>query len=380
MTTIRVAESLEQLLGQIRAYYPGRSTAADGGIGDAEHASRTSDHNPDASGTVRARDFTHDPANGFDAHAFADRLQATRDERVACIISAGRISVSGGPWKPYTGTNTHHHHVHVSVVRSDAAQSTSSWPSVPTKGHTMPHASSPFEGRVTATYHGYAGHAGIDIAPPKPGQTGLTVLAMFAGVVKKAHSSAKNGNKISTLAPGRTGNGVLIANPDGEGNLYNHVRPVVSAGDTVVAGQVIGYNDTSGNQTGPHLHLELWADWRNPATNYDPALAFKRWGITAGAEPDEGTGAIKPKPSTGGGTKPSGVTPPKKPHATVKKGSKGATVGKVQRALRAKGYTKQIVDNDFGTQTDANIRDWQRRNKLVVDGVAGDITQKSLGL
>ena len=264
MTAWHMAPALDALLGQINRYYPGRSTTADGGIGDAEHASRVSDHNPDAGGTVRARDFTHDPANGFDAHAFADRLQAARDQRVACIISAGRISVSGGPWKPYTGTNTHHHHVHVSVVRSDAAQSTDSWPSVPTKGHTVPHASSPFEGRVTAKYHGYAGHAGIDIAPPKPGQTGLPVLAMFGGVVKKAHSSAKKGNKVSTLAPGRTGNGVLIANPDGEGNLYNHVRPVVSVGDTVVAGQVIGYNDTSGNQTGPHLHLELWAGWRSP--------------------------------------------------------------------------------------------------------------------
>ena len=94
----------------------------------------------------------------------------------------------------------------------------------------------------------------------------------------------------------------------------------------------------------------------------------------------EGSGSIKPKPSTGGGTKPSGVTPPKKPYVTVKKGSKGAAVGKVQRALRAKGYAKQIVDNDFGAQTGANIRDWQRRKKLVVDGVAGDITQKSLGL
>ena len=94
-----MAESLEQLLGQIRAYYPTRSTVSDGGLGDAAHAARTSDHNPDAAGVVHARDFTHDPAV-FDAHAFADRLVAARDPRVTTMAPGSRT------WAPTPTKNT----------------------------------------------------------------------------------------------------------------------------------------------------------------------------------------------------------------------------------------------------------------------------------
>lgn len=69
-----------------------------------------------------------------------------------------------------------------------------------------------------------------------------------------------------------------------------------------------------------------------------------------------------------------------KTYATVNRGSRNKTVGKVQRALRSRGYTKQIVDDDFGAQTEANVRDYQRRNGLHVDGIAGPVTQKHLGI
>ena len=41
----RVARSLDVLLGQLNALAPERSKASDGSIGDAAHASRSSDHN-----------------------------------------------------------------------------------------------------------------------------------------------------------------------------------------------------------------------------------------------------------------------------------------------------------------------------------------------
>ena len=113
---------------------------------------------------------------------------------------------------------------------------------------------SPFEGRLTSNHHtrgGYSGHRGMDIAPPKPGQTRRPVYAAFAGTWKKITRNVRPGNKSSTWAPGRTGGGGLIANPDGEGNGYNHVDVLDhwQVGDKVQAGDLIGHNDLSGNQT-----------------------------------------------------------------------------------------------------------------------------------
>src|SRR5690606_12894247 len=52
----------------------------------------------------------------------------------------------------------------------------------------------------------------------------------------------------------------------------------------------------------------------------------------------------------------------------------------VQQALRDEGYTKQIVDGYYGDQTAANVRDYQRRVGLAVDGLAGPKTLKKLGV
>lgn len=123
----RVATSLEKLLAEINTRSPRRSKASDGGIGNAEHASRESDHNPwvkDGSmGVVTARDFTNDPANGFDSSDFAEwlrtRCKSGAESRVKYIISDRRIASAtreNWAWRPYTGPNAHLKHVHVSVL------------------------------------------------------------------------------------------------------------------------------------------------------------------------------------------------------------------------------------------------------------------------
>ena len=43
---------------QIDDAYPDRSRVSDGWLGDARHSARTSDHNPDAEGWVRAIDIS----------------------------------------------------------------------------------------------------------------------------------------------------------------------------------------------------------------------------------------------------------------------------------------------------------------------------------
>ena len=117
------------LLGEVNASAPTRAKASDGGIGDARHAASVSDHNPcRCCRVVCARDFTHDPAGGFDAGTFAEWLRArvlAGEPRVKYVIWSRRIfsgrnqSHAAGVWRPYGGKNPHTKHVHVSV-RHDA--------------------------------------------------------------------------------------------------------------------------------------------------------------------------------------------------------------------------------------------------------------------
>lgn len=113
--TWRLARSLETLRDQINAAHPNRSKASDGSIGDAAHAARKSEHNPDANGVVRAIDITHDPSGGVDGAVLSRQLIS--DSRAYYVIFAGEIYKSRtGQWEPYRGPNRHDHHVHISVV------------------------------------------------------------------------------------------------------------------------------------------------------------------------------------------------------------------------------------------------------------------------
>jgi hypothetical protein len=117
----RIAKSLLRLREQINAAYPGRDRASDGGIGDAAHASRKSDHNPwvvhRGIGIVTAIDIDEDLNAGDLLMWIIDEIQDSRDPRVKYIIYEGQITAKGDitRWKPYTGVNAHRHHAHISV-------------------------------------------------------------------------------------------------------------------------------------------------------------------------------------------------------------------------------------------------------------------------
>lgn len=57
----------------------------------------------------------------------------------------------------------------------------------------------------------------------------------------------------------------------------------------------------------------------------------------------------------------------------LRQGDTGAQVRTLQRALRA-GGSDLVVDGDFGPQTTAAVKGFQRANGLIVDGVVGDQT------
>lgn len=119
----RRAKSLDRLLEQINAKYPGRDKSSDGWIGDSAHASRVSDHNPwvrdGGVGVVTAQDIDEDlNLTGKSLMQVVDAICASRDRRVKYIIYEGRITKKGTDlqaWKPYTGRNAHRHHAHISV-------------------------------------------------------------------------------------------------------------------------------------------------------------------------------------------------------------------------------------------------------------------------
>ena len=110
----RLANSLTTLRNQVNAAYPNRSKVSDGTIGDAAHAASASDHNPNRNGVVCALDLTHDPKNGFDAHALAEHLRKNRHPNLRYVISNARIAGywNNWQWRPSVG---HYQHCHISV-------------------------------------------------------------------------------------------------------------------------------------------------------------------------------------------------------------------------------------------------------------------------
>lgn len=127
MSDWRLAEAIVRLREQVNKKYPGRRKDSDGTIGDASHASRSSDHNPwvrdGKMGVVTACDITHDPDGGCDAGVLANVLRASRDPRIKYIIWNRQIcssETSPWTWRKYTGSNPHNHHCHISVKSTKA--------------------------------------------------------------------------------------------------------------------------------------------------------------------------------------------------------------------------------------------------------------------
>ncbi|MGL3804732.1 peptidoglycan DD-metalloendopeptidase family protein [Paeniglutamicibacter sp. R2-26] len=237
--------------------------------------------------------------------------------------------------------------------------------------------------RLTDTFgwqdwRGYS-HAGIDFAGIRPGEQ-PKICAVDDGVVEFA------GNN---LVPGRNGYHTGIRHGDGYLTFYGHVSgSKVRKGDKVKRGEHIATMDHVGLSAaaGIHCHFEVW-DAKDRLV--DPLKWLAERGVHFKTErPGEKkrlqppaviapAGKPKPRPPAKPASKP--AAKPKK-YTTVRRGSKGPTVGKVQAALHKQGYSKQTRDNVFGAQTEANVRDFQRRTGLRQDGVAGPITQKRLGL
>ena len=102
----------------------------------------------------------------------------------------------------------------------------------------------PVNGTITSRFGRRSGgtHTGLDIA----NSTGTPIKAAATGTV--VYSGYK----------GSYGNLIIVAHTNSIQTYYAHCsRLYVSVGQTVTQGQVIGAVGSTGNSTGPHLHLEV---------------------------------------------------------------------------------------------------------------------------
>ncbi len=99
----------------------------------------------------------------------------------------------------------------------------------------------------------YAGHEGIDIQAG----VGEPVYACAAGTVTYAQPSWHSGMGYDGIAS--YGNCIFIDHGNGWQTRYAHMSSIAVASGTVVQqGQLIGYVGSTGNSSGPHMHLALY--------------------------------------------------------------------------------------------------------------------------
>ncbi|HHW70256.1 MAG TPA: peptidoglycan-binding protein, partial [Clostridiales bacterium] len=64
----------------------------------------------------------------------------------------------------------------------------------------------------------------------------------------------------------------------------------------------------------------------------------------------------------------------------LRRGSRGADVKDLQQKLKSKGYHKYSVDGIFGFRTEQSVKNFQKANGLVADGIVGSATMAKLKL
>ena len=122
---------------------------------------------------------------------------------------------------------------------STQAPSSSGWIK-PVKSYTL---TSPFGMRVHPISGKWKMHEGVDMSAPQ----GTPIYAAKTGKVTR-----------TAYQEGGAGYYVSINHGDGFASIYMHMTHyIVSPGQHVTAGQVIGYVGSTGGSTGPHLHFGI---------------------------------------------------------------------------------------------------------------------------
>lgn len=114
--------------------------------------------------------------------------------------------------------------------------------------------------RISSHFGGYRGHGGLDMAGP------------YGQPVRSAHG----GTVTFTGWAGSYGNKVVVLHPDGTETWYAHLASITVGLGPVSTGAQVGTLGSTGNSTGPHLHLEV----RTPnGSRVDPYSFFRTKGV-----------------------------------------------------------------------------------------------------
>ena len=104
----------------------------------------------------------------------------------------------------------------------------------------------------------------INVAPGQKVEEGDVLIVLEAMKMENEIVATKSGTVTGATYGEANGYYVTINHGDGYSSIYAHMTNyVVSAGDTVKQGQLIGYVGTTGWSTGPHLHFEILLNGSN---------------------------------------------------------------------------------------------------------------------
>lgn len=131
-----LAPSLVQFRNEVNKKWPNRSKKSDGTKGNAAHAARKSDHNPNSRGSVNAIDITFPGVNAQEIIKAVSKHPSAN-----YVIFDRKIYSRKNGWKAekYTGASPHTEHLHISILQSvKAEQSKVKWFPAPAPAKPAP--------------------------------------------------------------------------------------------------------------------------------------------------------------------------------------------------------------------------------------------------
>jgi hypothetical protein len=216
-------------------------------------------------------------------------------------------------------------------------------------------------------------HNGVDIWQ---GKEPTPLVACFDGKVIAVSTSTD---------PNGAGNKVVVQSTvNGKKITWTYFHMVkgsikVKVGQVIKSGDVVGKMGDTGFATGKHLHWEIWSGHRTAQPNinnggkgfYDPMKFMAE--VLQPAQP-AAVAPITPPKAVPASVAPEPAQPEVKAFTSLKKGSKGSDVKKLQTAL------KITADGDFGAITEKTVKAYQTKKGIAVTGVVDETTWKRLGL
>lgn len=186
-----------------------------------------------------------------------------------------------------------------------------------------------------------------------------------------------------------------IAGPDTQKEIYSSSAPKTSSPQASVGKLEVGSEGTAVRLLQTRLreldYLKVSPDGSYGEATKAAVIAFqKNNGLTADGVAGAATlnklyssSAVSASVgATGNGNSstndPADTTVSSTGYTTLREGDEGDAVRKLQQALKNKGLYKGSVDGSYGAGTKEAVKEFQSRNYLRVDGVAGPQTQRAL--